>query len=236
MNVIGDSEGNLDAILRLIDKMPKDDTVLIGDIIDRGPKSKETIEWAINSNVEVLLGNHEHMFIDHILGQRMYEPGMWFQVGGDATMDSYGLLDVGHSYGTNHDNKDIIKHLEWLQERPLIKYIDGFVLTHAPINFRVPLEQTIDPNRLNHGESVIWNRDEPAKIDGVVQLFGHNSNWGLKYFNEVVDPNARPSFGSRPKSQSDKPAWAICLDTSRKRVITGINTKTMEIFQEDHVK
>ncbi|MBD3351255.1 MAG: hypothetical protein GF364_07190, partial [Candidatus Lokiarchaeota archaeon] len=69
--VIGDIHGCYDEMLQLIEKadmQPGDQIIAVGDIIDRGPKSKEAIQYFIeHKNAQSILGNHERK---HIKGYR----------------------------------------------------------------------------------------------------------------------------------------------------------------------
>src|SRR5688572_14254311 len=70
---IGDIHGDLDALNKLMRRLPKlksDDTVLfIGDYVDRGPKSKEVVERVrdlsskVKAKVIALRGNHEDAWL-----------------------------------------------------------------------------------------------------------------------------------------------------------------------------
>src|SRR5882757_8068391 len=96
-NVIGDIAGNYKTMLALIAKMPPDATVLsLGDPNDRGPRSKEVIEWLMN-NGKLVQSNHAHMMVDcwkQIMmpgaQPRYYDDGLWSANGGDKTVISYG--------------------------------------------------------------------------------------------------------------------------------------------------
>ena len=72
-NIIGDIAGRFDELMLLLAKMPEaDKVILVGDMVDRGPKSKEVIEWAMNNpNVIAIKGNHEDMMVDFC------EDGKW---------------------------------------------------------------------------------------------------------------------------------------------------------------
>jgi len=67
INVIGDVGGQFDALISLYAKAPKaDKTILVGDLNDRGTKSRQVIEWAIQEpNVITLHSNHGDMFVDY---------------------------------------------------------------------------------------------------------------------------------------------------------------------------
>ena len=100
---IGDIHGRIDLLERLyamIEAHRKDRPighcveVFLGDYIDRGPSSKEVLEWMVNgpnvSNKRITLrGNHE-LYLQDFLG----DPGVisaWGQYGGLETLNSYGL-------------------------------------------------------------------------------------------------------------------------------------------------
>jgi bis(5'-nucleosyl)-tetraphosphatase (symmetrical) len=61
--VIGDVHGCFDELLELLDKcnyLPKKDRlILVGDIINKGPKSMDVLKWVRKNKIECVLGNHE---------------------------------------------------------------------------------------------------------------------------------------------------------------------------------
>lgn len=61
--VISDLHGQFDALIKLLDKIEfgyDDELYILGDVIDRGPKSLECVKWIMEQdNILTLLGNHE---------------------------------------------------------------------------------------------------------------------------------------------------------------------------------
>ena len=61
--VVGDVHGCYEELLELMDKVkwrPEvDKLILAGDLVDRGPKPKEVVEWARKNKVAAVKGNHE---------------------------------------------------------------------------------------------------------------------------------------------------------------------------------
>ena len=57
--------------MKIIDKIKfsyEDELYILGDVIDRGPKSIECIKWIMEQdNVLTILGNHELMFYDNVI-------------------------------------------------------------------------------------------------------------------------------------------------------------------------
>jgi serine/threonine protein phosphatase 1 len=95
---IGDIHGCLPALETLLSAIrPQgDDTlVLLGDYVDRGPQSRQTLDRLIllqgQCRLVPLLGNHDDMLLNVYDGQtRLYIE--WLMFGGNATLESYDTL------------------------------------------------------------------------------------------------------------------------------------------------
>lgn len=65
---IGDIHGHFDELTVLLEKIAykssTDRLILLGDLVDRGPKSKEVISWARTNNIECVRGNHDQRYLD----------------------------------------------------------------------------------------------------------------------------------------------------------------------------
>ena len=94
---IGDIHGcdrPLTTLLALLEITPDDTVVLLGDLCDRGPNSCGVIECLIDlshrCNLRLVLGNHDEMFLG-VIGSGFYcDRSMWYAVGGEQTIGSYG--------------------------------------------------------------------------------------------------------------------------------------------------
>ena len=65
--IIGDVHGEFDSLRLLTDKLPKDSKLIfVGDLVDRGKKSKEVVEFVKSNNYLCVLGNHEKMMLDYL--------------------------------------------------------------------------------------------------------------------------------------------------------------------------
>lgn len=208
LNVIADVAGQYDTLQALIKKMPPGKIILLGDLNDRGPKSKEVIEWAMNTpNVVSLHSNHGDMFVDFMLGFRdpdhltMYHYQDFFNNGGGFTIKSY----VPELESTRNMIEALTKipmeHIHWLKDLPLTYEAPGILCSHAPF------EETY------HRTDAVWNRGYPSKKDGILQVFGHNSHWGLRWFDD----------------------WAVCLDASRQQLLTGLHWPSKTIYQQEYI-
>lgn len=173
---IPDIHGRYDLLKALLHKLyteysldlSVDKIIFLGDMIDRGPQSKEVIDaiWELTiehpDNVIALAGNHEWLAIDaHTKGERW----LWEVNGGDKALDSFG--------GMMPD-----EYIHWMAQLPLYRTEPGFFFSHAP----APRENRRKPE--NQGEA--FTREEltwtyhPDEFgvarefaDGVIGVCGH---------------------------------------------------------------
>ena len=186
---IGDIHGRLDLFQRLLRQLEADvgsrgsrptRIVLLGDLIDRGPHSREVLELArlIQRNnqgrVVVLCGNHEELLLasadGHADAQRL-----WLECGGDATLRSYGLDPAGFvALSPEKRAFTLQKHigpdmLRWLAGLPTCWRNGDYFFCHAGVRPGVPLQ---DQRR----EDLLWIRREFLESQshhGAVIVHGH---------------------------------------------------------------
>jgi len=92
---IGDVHGchqALVALLAVLKPAPDDTVVFVGDVVDRGPDSKQVVDRILelrkSCKVIFILGNHEEMMRNAISGRGLVNA--WLDAGGHATLNSYG--------------------------------------------------------------------------------------------------------------------------------------------------
>lgn len=214
--IIADIAGEYDAMERLVDRVDKKCPIMgVGDLVDRGPASSDVVSWFMKTKrANSVRGNHEDMMIDYVTNGGKYQKGVWLMNGGGYTLRSYD----DHTNGVPKD------HIDWLASRPLSLMIParsgntGCLITHAPIHRKQTLNEALFMDSgMDLEYSIIWNRTDPIKREWF-QVFGHNSHWGLKKFED------------------EKGTWAICIDQSRKRVLTGFHWPSCEIFEEPYAR
>ena len=96
---IGDIHGCINLLEALWDEIDfnqeKDTLVFIGDYIDRGPDSREVVDFILDLkkklNVICLKGNHEQMLLTYYLYNSYKD--FYLINGGTSTVMSYGLVD-----------------------------------------------------------------------------------------------------------------------------------------------
>ncbi|WP_306253751.1 metallophosphoesterase family protein [Parvularcula sp. IMCC14364] len=150
--IIGDVHGCLKELTQLLGVIEKDfagdpshpaKLVFLGDLIDRGPQSREVVEFLRTYSQALfqpvfLMGNHEEVFLK-ILGGRtdLLEP--WFSFGGDACARSYGVTNLGAVYAEPQTIFDQLRakvdpaHIDFLKSFRDIWAFGDFVCVHAGI-------------------------------------------------------------------------------------------------------
>ncbi|MEX0965743.1 MAG: metallophosphoesterase [Bacteroidia bacterium] len=178
ITIIGDPHGCFDTFQALLDQIEKKHNriVVIGDIVDRGPDSYSLFEFMENSDTEMILGNHEFMFLNRNENERFND--LWIKNGGEITLDSF----------ENHlDSKSLIRKRladmeEWVQKLPLFIEVSNeeqrLLISHAGIS---KMNYDLHAGDLSmcfqlpywHEESCLWTRKELAEISDVTQVVGH---------------------------------------------------------------
>ena len=205
---IGDVHGYADTLLELLDSLKlssRDRVVLLGDLVDRGPRSCEVIQIAReNPQIFSVLGNHEEMMlnsfdVDNIETMTAQQTN-WFYVGGRATNQSY-IDEFTNSQGQIDDfdlRMRIGKDLAWLDSLPHHIVLDDFRLVHAGYS---PWDGDLN---LQSTDTLMWIRGEfhnsitPVDEKRTV-VFGHSTvlGFGLKqteiWKSETELKNSRPA-------------------------------------------
>jgi serine/threonine protein phosphatase 1 len=170
--VIGDVHGEFDKLISLIKKMPKDSKIcFVGDLIDRGAKSAQVVEFIRKHNYYCVVGNHEHMTFD------MYD--IWLEAFSDETLESY------KDYPEDAHQND----LKWFETLPfhLTFEIDGYkplVVSHSYIHHVWRGDEHSYANeddviwRHMHGEKY-YDADVEAR-SGIFNIFGHAIHKSVK--------------------------------------------------------
>ncbi len=185
---IGDVHGHLDLLLELIEMIKEDlrehpvdrsIELYLGDYIDRGPSSREVLEYLRQSDSVCdericLKGNHEQTVIDFLRDPDRLKN--WARYGGMEMLRSYGI-EEGKPM-TSAACKGIHKQfvaafpqidMEWCRDLPTSASFGDYFFAHAGVRPGVPLEQQSD-------KDLLWIRDEflsSNKYHGKFIVHGH---------------------------------------------------------------
>lgn len=173
---VGDVHGRYDLLKLFLEHVQGSlaCVILLGDIIDRGGQDIEVLNVVSSllrepeiiglSNFFCLMGNHEAMFVDAVVGSGE-QWGLWLQNGGN--FEQYGEMQ---------------EHLEWIAELPVYMTVGDTMFSHAGIvPGRDPYE-LVDKGKV---DTLLWMREpflsrgpefEKWNPDLKQIVFGHTPN------------------------------------------------------------
>lgn len=145
---VGDIHGRydlLEPLLAFIDsdaerRQQEPRVIFLGDIVDRGPESRNCIELVIStlkrwSKSKLILGNHDDWFL-RVLGSDTPDPAVvraWFNNGGLPTIFNYDYEADLH-YARQAVIREYEHHIELFRQASMIELDGTFAFVHAGIN------------------------------------------------------------------------------------------------------
>lgn len=177
---IGDIHGSLVALKTLLEMIvptAKDKLIFLGDYINRGDDSKGVLDTLMNlpdsCQVVTIMGNHELMMLDGLKYPDAFN--FWLRVGGDKTLQSFGLLPL------RHECLHLPFHyISFLKNLKAYYETDDFIFCHASIFGDVPMSQQddyglrwrkLESSHVGHisGKKVVCGHTEQRSGDILVQ-------------------------------------------------------------------
>ncbi len=131
---IGDIHGHYDGLMRLLEAVDlalQDEVYFVGDLIDRGPQSRQVVDYVRNNGYRCVMGNHEQLLLEAFPNGEAHMPAFqgWLYSGGQSTLSSYTKVD------------DLFDHVNWIQSLPLYLDLGDVWLVHAGLNPQRTLEE-----------------------------------------------------------------------------------------------
>ncbi len=220
--VVGDIHGMHDHFITLLSNIRTTNIkkmIFLGDLIDRGPSSKEVIDKIISLKYDkvCLMGNHEHMMLDEINSEKnntCLPKFLWEFNGGSRTVNSFGF-DSADDLISNLDQKyrDFFSELK-ISHRETIEFEGkkaGFIFVHAglhpytPLDFQLGIKGIEDFNAYyskpenDHANSPVWVRNSffegrTESWDGNLVIHGHTPTRKMRYFCSLPGEEQEDSF------------------------------------------
>lgn len=181
--IVGDIHGCFHELEVLVSGLPltsADRLIFLGDYIDRGPASKEVIEFLLGvkaagpCQVTFLKGNHEDMFLD-FMGKDGRFGEAFLNNGGSATLRSYRIPqgDNGHAVA----GRIPPEHMAFFTGLEMFAVVDNVLCVHAGVNPVVSLSE-------QSPEELLWIRQEflnnPHLLPYTV-VFGHTPHRAVRF-------------------------------------------------------
>lgn len=192
--IIGDIHGRFEELLELVRlaKVPFKNIYLLGDLIDRGEKSLEVIEWAMENNIKTILGNHDHMFLCYNNTQAK-----------NAIVSKWDLEKMRLSYTLPQNGSDKFLNkwllsvpfpkkqqiIKWISNLPTEIILGDYYLSHAPYRIKEQFETFEDYNF-----EKLWAYPFPYRCKGKISIHGH-----CGYFAEFLETKSNFEWDNKNK-------------------------------------
>lgn len=221
--LISDIHGCYKTLKALVDKLPHKNIAILGDLVDRGPRSMEVVQYIMDNKFDCIKGNHEQMMLDYY-DNKEFLKGLWLRNGGIKTRESYANVDLV-----------LLEHLKWMEDLPTyIKYSDikndkGDILL---ISHSMAFEYFKNPDLFNDKErdlNIMWNRDfhKIKPISGMYNIFGHTPQYSgvtVKTFYSCIDTGA--CYRSLNKEIDRKEGFGI---------LSAIEYPSMKVWTQENI-
>jgi serine/threonine protein phosphatase 1 len=185
---IGDVHGRFDLLQDLVGRIEADNAaraptdvhvVMLGDLIDRGPQSREVIDFFLNgapgfAQWHFVMGNHEEMLLKLIDDPDVTLMPQFLHFGGRETFESYGapqrVLDTPELYAADTLQFHVPEeHRTFMRRMEDGILVGDYFFTHAGIRPGVPLDE-------QENQDLRWIRKgflDSEADHGMVVVHGH---------------------------------------------------------------
>ena len=188
---IGDIHGCFHTFHHLVQDVlqihPQDTLFLLGDYIDRGPASKEVIDYILNlrdfCTVKPVMGNHEYMLLKSISDERFFK--LWMLNSCETTLISFGV-SPGKSMEWKSVNRIPLEYIDFFKGLNLYEETNDYLFVHAGIG-----SSAEDP--LNNPDILLWTRTEDYNepiLQGRKMIHGHTPVELSLIRQRVLDPDS----------------------------------------------
>ena len=160
---ISDLHGNYELWTKVKEWLkPSDKLFCLGDNIDRGnDRIKIVQDMRHRQNTTVLLGNHEDMLIDYLLGSIKYNEisALWFRNGVQPTFDAIKQMSKEEQLDLLEFFRNCPKRIEFVNDNK-----QTIILCHAGFTPGQEVAAQFLFRRGKAGEYLLWNRDHFSDI------------------------------------------------------------------------
>lgn len=176
--VVGDIHGCYDLLARMEQRIEENAIrftgekriILLGDYVDRGPRSADVIEHLLQPapsgfTRHCLAGNHEQMMLSYL--NEPTPDHAWIGLGGRETLCSYGINRISgrRSMRALLGARIPAAHIDFLRGLPSLISVPGYAFVHAGLRPGVPLVQQSD-------QDLLWMRpDEHSQVPPSTEFF-----------------------------------------------------------------
>lgn len=153
--IISDVHGNNTLFrksLKTVRLKKSDKLIILGDLIDRGKDSKGVLDTILlmqenGFEIEILLGNHEEMFLESFKDSNNLNK--WMLNGGDKTLQSFLTSQI---------EKIPTKYIDLIKSFKTHLELENYILVHAAVNMKIS-------NPFQDINTLLWEREPNNFLD-----------------------------------------------------------------------
>ncbi|WP_028782464.1 metallophosphoesterase family protein [Thalassobacillus devorans] len=184
--IVSDIHGEAEKLESVLEKASfdseNDQLILLGDYIDRGPRSKAVIdkvkELVEKDGAVAIKGNHDDLFIrSQYEGEAME---LWKMNGAASTLESY----QGKRGELKEDQQWMEKNLELYYET------DDYIFVHAGLEPEIPIKKQDE-------DTMLWTRHTDRIGLGKTVVHGHTPVKDIIYYEDQIDIDTGAAYGGK---------------------------------------
>ena len=182
--VISDVHGEFDKMIKALEDIhfdkEKDTLITNGDLIDRGPKVRQIIEYVLSCPHHICIwGNHEHMLHEILTGHRFYDSYIDTYNGVPATLKSYRQhywVDAVDAYQLSSEMNSLKRYF---RECVNAVEIGKYLISHAGAPFDYKNASNQDWKNYSYRDSIIWYKSIGCRMKKT-NVIGHF--WASEFY------------------------------------------------------
>ena len=189
--IIGDVHGCFNTLLELIKRFPnkeKSQICFVGDVIDRGLFSCDVVEFIMQNDYKMVMGNHERRLLSNkfeFLNNKVpFDRSWFFGNGGEATYRSY----LGQSVEFKQ------RHVDFLESRPVYLEFKDYktqngehlVVSHSAVGNMWELRNDKYASE-EFRRHLLSGRGDEMQVEGIFNVYGHTPVKEVKFYKNSAD-------------------------------------------------
>jgi len=173
--IIGDIHGCYDELKNLLKKCnfnPENDRcIFAGDLLDRGPRSIDVVDFAMKYNIEISLGNHDDKYIQYSLMKKTRIPPVKFEIYKNLGENRIDFLKKQKFYILLPEYNTMVVHAGVLPDKSLFNQSKNTYLYTRYVNPNTLQKLHLGPNHSPPSSGVHWTKIYNGEVDIV---YGHD--------------------------------------------------------------
>ena len=194
-----------------------------GDLVDRGPMSRQVVNFVMEGGYKAVLGNHEDMMATDILNNETPYTGEWLAYQGKETLDSYkGYAEVMREHSMFFRKLPLFLEFEDVTIPPTDDNHGRerhLVVSHASIGSTWKFRDPSSDKYHFFKDKAVWNRDPPDDVSNVYNVHGHTPCY--------MEPKVKSFYANIDTG--------CCFNRTGYGKLTAIHIPSMVLIQQENI-